>query len=180
MACDDPLTRIFRSLPLVDRRETRQGWDQLAARLPRRGVAPCEHVGWLQRHERMMQRLNEAAMESGQVPQETRPCPLRERYLTQRAQVRATRADECARFLQRAVLAWLYRPDGPMVRRSQREVSALFRDEGGGRVCSWGGSVLEHEARGGGVQGAAECVSAVLGANGPRKVPTVQAAHREG
>jgi hypothetical protein len=130
MACDDPLTRFFRSLPLVDRRETRQGWDQLAARLPRRGVAPCEHVRWLQRHERTMQRLKEAAVESGQVPQETRPCPLRERYTTQRAQVRATRADECARFLQRAVLVWLYRPDGPMVRRSQREVSALFGGDG--------------------------------------------------
>ena len=126
MACDDPLTRFFRTLPIVDRRETRQGYDQLAARLPRRGVAPCDHVNWMRRHENVMQQLNESAVESGRVTRETRPCPLRERYLAQRAQVRAKRREECACFLQRAVLVWLYRPDGPMVRRLAREALALF------------------------------------------------------
>jgi hypothetical protein len=123
-----------------------------------------------------MQRLNEAAMESGQVPQETRLCPLRERYTTQRAQVRATRADECARFLQRAVLAWLYRPpDGPMVRRSQREVSALFADEGV-EGCAGGGvglSDTEHEGASCGVHRAAECVSVVTGTDESGSVPRV-------
>jgi hypothetical protein len=125
MACDDPLTRFFRTLPIVDRRETRQGYDQLAARLPRRG-APCEYVKWVRRHENMMQRLNEAAMESGQMTREARPCSWREHYLVRRAEVRAERRDQCACFLQRAVLVWLYRPDGPMVRRLAREAVALF------------------------------------------------------
>jgi hypothetical protein len=126
MACDDALTRFFRSLPLVDRRETRQGWDLLAARLPRRGVPPCEYVKWMRRHERTLHRLNEAAVESGRVTRETQRCLLNERYSAQRAHVRAIRREESACFLQRAVLVWLYRPGGPMVRRLAREAVALF------------------------------------------------------
>jgi hypothetical protein len=131
MACDDPLAHFFRTLPLADRRETRHGYDQLAARLPRRGVALCEYVKLMRCHERTLQRLNDAAVASGQVPREVRPHALVERYIAQRAHVYATRRDECAWFLQRAVVQWLYRPDGPMAGRLAREMSSLFGDGGG-------------------------------------------------
>jgi hypothetical protein len=124
MACDEPsLQRFFRTLPIPDRCEAHRAYNELNARLPRRGVALPEHVRTSHQKQRRLERqMHEVGLGLGLVMHD----PKHARYMAYRATADAARRHQCACFVQAAVLAWLYRPpNGPMVRRMEREVAAL-------------------------------------------------------
>ena len=123
-------------MPIVDRRETRYFYNELASRIPRRGVPPSEDVRSIRRFRHGVARRHAAGLAVGVKP--SRACG--EAFMAERAHALDVRRDECARFLQTAALDWLYRPpNGPMVRRLAREAVALMggcEREGGDNVGS--------------------------------------------
>ena len=177
MSNTKPLQRFFRTLPWVDPHKTRRAYNELQARLPRRGVAPCDDVRKLQRERKNLRRLFAAGVESGRV--EAPVQSIHEvRFLAERAYAEMVRRYECARFIQTAVLRWLWRrdtharivqavvlewlyrpPNGPMVRRSAREATTLF-----GAAVDYDAPSSKHVETG--LQDAAERLPSESGADG--------------
>ena len=131
---DSPLGRFFCALPLVDRRETLFAYNELASRVPRRGVAPCEDVRMMQRHRNDVARRYEAGLEAGI---EKTGWLQEEKFMAERAHAMEVRREQCALFIQPVVLAWLYRPpSGPMVRRLAFAATALIGEGAVNRMGS--------------------------------------------
>ena len=104
-----PLQRFWRSLPLVDRRESVLQLNELESRLPRPGFRWC---GSIQPRARQVLFDDEtiSAFEFEQA------------WIDQRVAVRKQACEQAARTIQREVTLWLYRPDGPMPRRCARQL----------------------------------------------------------
>jgi hypothetical protein len=114
----DVLTRFFQSLPLADRRETHAACNELMQRLPRRGAPPHPEVMRLRRLVSSITVCRMVGLEcsGAELPQAMLRSALRRR-------------EECAIFIQRHVLKWLYQPSGPMPRRLGWEACEMLQKE---------------------------------------------------
>ena len=116
------LNRFFASIPLVDRRETCEFYNELASRLPRRGGV-SDGLEALRdasrRHARALKSMN-VPIEFSCVDEHDR---ARLRLLGTFQEAAVQRRQQCAYLIQVHVLHWLYRPPhGPMVIRLGREM----------------------------------------------------------
>ena len=110
----DTLKRFFASIPIVDRRMAKAQYDELAARLPRRGVVHKD-VAALHATRRRFERVL--------AHREVRDLdPEQRNFLCMLTAAQARRMAECAHLIQVHALRWLYRPpNGPMVVRMAKE-----------------------------------------------------------
>ena len=123
------LNRFFASIPVVDRRETYEFYNELASRLPRRGGV-SDGLEALRdasrRHARALKSIN-VPIEFSCVDEHDRAMDehdrARLRLLSKWQEAAVQRRQQCAYLIQVHALQWLYRPPhGPMVIRLGREM----------------------------------------------------------
>ena len=128
-ATDARLKLFFATLPLVDKRETRQFYAELATRLPRRG-AITEELEALREANRRLARNLKRVYAPTMLPYGDDCDQARLRFHSKWQTAAALRREQCANLIQIHALRWLYRPPiGPMVVRLSREFEREMVDQ---------------------------------------------------